>query len=100
MAVYRRGWNGLTCLNPEVDTFPETMELQVFTVPRRPRITVEPMPRKKSNKNTVLWSITLAALAGLIIAGCAQRMTAGVGVAMAVCITWTTIFLAVNRRKL
>lgn len=87
-------------MNPEPVFHPEVMELQVFAVPKRPRVTVEPMPRKKSRKNTVLWGATLAALAGLIMAGCAQRMTTAVGVVMAVCITWVTIFLAVNRRAL
>lgn len=103
---YRRGWNGLTQISmPDPEPFhAEAMDLQVFAVPKRPRITVEPMPRKRSGKNTVLWTITAIALAVLFIAfaavdgpGTSMPVVAGM---IAGSMGWIATFAAVNRKHI
>ncbi len=101
MAVYRRGWNGLTLLNPEVDTFPETMELKVFPVPRAvgKNIKVEVMP-KKSHRNKVLIGVTIAAAVAYFAAACTmQRPTIAAGIVVGISLAWMALFAAANVRR-
>ena len=101
MAVYRRGWNGLTCLNPEVDTFPETMELKVFPVPRtvEKSIKVEVMPRK-SHRNKVLIGVTVVAAIAYLAAACTmQRPTIAAGIVVGISLAWMALFAIANRRR-
>lgn len=107
MAVYRRNWNGLTCLNPEVDTFPEDMTLKVFPIPKRVRIQTtvvrkrSRMSRMMVKKNRILWAITGAAFVVMILAACTlQTPTLAAFLIMGICGAWMTAFLTVNEGRL
>lgn len=99
MARYRRGWNGLTQINPDPVFIPENMELNVFPVPKRPKIEVVAV-RKRSHKNSILWGITFAAFTVMVMAGCTlQRPTAAAFIVMGLCGAWITFFLKVNEGR-
>lgn len=99
MAVYRKNWNGLTLLNPEVDTFPEDMELKVFPVPKRIRIQTVAV-RKRSRRNTILKVITIAAAVAYFAAACTmQRPTIVAGIVIGASLAWMALFAAANVRR-
>lgn len=101
MAVYRKNWNGLTLLNPEVDTFPEDMDLKVFPVPRTvgKSIKVE-VVQKKSNRNHILIGVTIAAAVAYFAAACTmQRPTIAAGIVVGISLAWMALFAAANARR-
>ena len=99
MARYRRGWNGLTLLNPEVDTFPEDMTLKVFPVPKRPKIEVVAV-KKKSYRNVILKAVTAAAAVAYFAAACTmQRPTIAAGIVVGISLAWMALFAAANVRR-
>lgn len=98
MAKYRKGWNGLEELKAEPVFIPEVMELEVFEIPRKVRIKVEPM--KKSRKNIWLKGVTAAAGAA-VVASCAAIEGAfprWAGIVLAVSVGWLLLFTFANRR--
>lgn len=96
---YRRGWNGLTPLNPEPVFHPEVMTLQVFPVDKPIRHPPGAESKKRrSVRNTVLWIVTGAALVTLFTSALATPTVAGFAV-FAGSGAWVTAFFTANKRR-
>lgn len=99
MARYRRNWNGLTEIKPDSVFIPENMELNVFPVPKRPKIEVVAV-RKKSHRNTILKAVTAAAAVAYFGAACTMhRPTVAAGIVIGVSLAWMTLFVIANRGR-
>lgn len=97
---YRRGWNGLTPLNPEPVFHPEAMTLQVFPVDKPSRIVEAEPKRRRSARNTVLWIVTGAALITMFASACAVQAATIAGLAaFAGSGAWVATFFTANRRR-
>ena len=100
MARYRKNWNGLTRIYPDPVFIAEALELDVFPVPRRPKITVEPMPRKRGRKNRILKLITGAAFVAMVAAGCTlERPTVAAWVVFGAAAGWLIVFGIANQKR-
>ena len=96
---YRRGWNGLTQINPEPVFIPDVMELEVFPVPKKTPIRVKKAHRKRKKNNILKASIGIA-FSVMMLAGCTlQRPTITAGVIIAICGTWITLFGIANEGR-
>lgn len=99
MARYRRGWNGLTQINPEPVFHAEAMELQVFPVPKKVRIQTVAV-RKKSHRNVILKAVTVAAAVAYFGAACTMhRPTVAAGIVIGISLTWMALFVIANRGR-
>ena len=99
MARYRRGWNGLTQINPDPVFIPENMELNVFPVPKRPKIEVVAV-KKRSHRNVILKAVTVAAAVAYFGAVCTMhRPTVAAGIVAGISLAWMALFAIANRGR-